>query len=70
MTVSFTLRCAVILIWLQNDCGVLRVRVCMQVILHPKWGGNVYPASLFAKAPADKLQAAIDAVNNSPENAR
>ncbi len=32
----------------------------MQIILHPKWGSNVYPASLFAKAPAAVVVAAID----------
>jgi hypothetical protein len=34
--------------------------VFVQVILHPKWGSSVYPASLFAKAPLEVLTAAID----------
>lgn len=32
---------------------------CCKVILHPKWGSSVYPATLFARAPADALKAAI-----------
>jgi len=31
----------------------------VQVLLHPEWGTSVYPASLFAKAPPETLQAAI-----------
>ncbi len=30
-----------------------------QVVLHPRWGSSVYPASLFAKAPLDAVQHAI-----------
>ena len=33
---------------------------CLQIILHPKWGSNVYPASLFAKAPLAAVVAAIE----------
>ena len=33
-----------------------------QVILHPKWGSAVYPATLFAKAPMDKLVTAVKEV--------
>lgn len=33
----------------------------MQIILHPRWGSSVYPASLFAKAPLEAVQQAIDA---------
>ena len=32
---------------------------CPQIILHPKWGSSVYPASLFAKAPLPAVQQAI-----------
>jgi hypothetical protein len=32
---------------------------CCKVILHPKWGSSVYPATLFARAPVGALQAAI-----------
>jgi Methylmalonic aciduria and homocystinuria type D protein len=28
---------------------------CCKVILHPKWGASMYPASLFAKAPVEVL---------------
>lgn len=35
----------------------------LQVVLHPKWGSSVYPASLFAKAPLIALQQAIMAAN-------
>ncbi|GBG66435.1 hypothetical protein CBR_g61478 [Chara braunii] len=28
---------------------------CCKVILHPKWGSSVYPASMFAKAPLEVL---------------
>lgn len=31
-----------------------------QIILHPKWGSSVYPASIFAKAPLAAVTAAID----------
>lgn len=31
----------------------------MQVVLHPRWGSAVYPASLFAKAPLEAVQQAI-----------
>lgn len=31
----------------------------MQIILHPRWGSSVYPASMFTKAPAEAVQAAI-----------
>ncbi|EFN59706.1 hypothetical protein CHLNCDRAFT_133264 [Chlorella variabilis] len=33
---------------------------CCKIILHPKWGSNVYPASLFAKAPLAAVVAAIE----------
>lgn len=32
---------------------------CCKVVLHPKWGTAVYPATLFARAPADAVAAAI-----------
>ncbi|KIY94315.1 hypothetical protein MNEG_13646 [Monoraphidium neglectum] len=32
---------------------------CCKVVLHPKWGTSVYPATLFARAPFEALQAAI-----------
>lgn len=32
---------------------------CCKVLLHPRWGSSVYPASLFTDAPAQELQAAI-----------
>lgn len=32
---------------------------CCKIILHPKWGSSVYPASFFTKAPLDELENAI-----------
>ncbi|CEF97318.1 Methylmalonic aciduria and homocystinuria type D protein [Ostreococcus tauri] len=32
---------------------------CCKVVLHPKWGSAVYPASLFAKCSKDELAEAI-----------
>ena len=32
---------------------------CCSVLLHPRWGSSVYPASFFAKAPLDKVEHAI-----------
>lgn len=31
----------------------------VQVVLHPRWGSAVYPASLFARAPLEAVQRAI-----------
>lgn len=31
----------------------------MQIILHPRWGSSVYPATLFARAPEEMLLEAI-----------
>lgn len=31
----------------------------MQIILHPKWGSSVYPASIFAKAPLEAVTEAL-----------
>ena len=32
---------------------------CCKVVLHPKWGTSIYPASVFTKAPKEELAAAI-----------
>ncbi|GAB4816225.1 hypothetical protein N2152v2_003271 [Parachlorella kessleri] len=32
---------------------------CCKVVLHPRWGSSVYPASLFAKAPLEAVQQAV-----------
>lgn len=32
---------------------------CCKVVLHPKWGTSVYPATLFARAPREAVEAAI-----------
>jgi hypothetical protein len=32
---------------------------CCKVVLHPKWGTSAYPATLFARAPAEAVKAAI-----------
>jgi hypothetical protein len=29
-----------------------------RIVSHPRWGTAVYPASLFARAPADRVEAA------------
>ncbi len=35
----------------------------LQIVLHPKWGSSVYPATMFARVPADRLMAAIREVD-------
>lgn len=37
---------------------------CCKVILHPKWGSSVYPATFFAKAP---LESVLDAIKKVDE---
>lgn len=32
---------------------------CCKVVLHPKWGTSVYPATLFARAPAEAVDEAV-----------
>lgn len=32
---------------------------CCKILLHPKWGSAVYPASLFVKAPLKRVKEAI-----------
>ncbi len=32
---------------------------CCKVVLHPRWGAAVYPATLFARAPAEAVVAAV-----------
>eukprot|EP00887_Chlorella_sp_A99_P003154 scaffold9.g3154.t1 len=34
---------------------------CCKVVLHPRWGSAVYPATLFAKAPAAEVAATLAA---------
>jgi hypothetical protein len=34
----------------------------LQIVLHPRWGSAVYPATLFTKAP---LQELLDAVKEA-----
>jgi len=36
---------------------------CCKVVLHPKWGSHVYPASLFTDAPLEKLLQAVKALD-------
>lgn len=38
---------------------------CCKIILHPKWGSSVYPASMFVKAPIDVVQDVIVRVESS-----
>lgn len=33
---------------------------CCKIVLHPRWGSSVYPASIFAKAPVEDVQEAIN----------
>lgn len=32
---------------------------CCKIILHPRWGSSVYPATMFAKGPLEILKNAI-----------
>ena len=32
---------------------------CCKIVMHPKWGSSVYPASLFAIAPEDEVRDAL-----------
>ena len=32
---------------------------CCKILLHPKWGSAVYPASMFTNAPADVIEEII-----------
>lgn len=52
---------------LANQCHLPTKATCHppprhrpQIILHPKWGSSVYPASMFAKAPLEAVQQAIN----------
>lgn len=38
---------------------------CCKVVLHPRWGSAVYPATLFARAPLPALQAAVAAAERA-----
>lgn len=38
---------------------------CCSVLLHPRWGSSVYPASFFAMAPVDKVEHAIASCRKS-----
>ena len=40
---------------------------CCKIILHPKWGASVYPASLFSNAPDRVLRAALDAARDQAD---
>ena len=42
---------------------------CCKVILHPRWGSAVYPSSIFAKAPAEAVQQAVQATEEALANA-
>ena len=33
---------------------------CCKIVLHPRWGSSVYPATLFARAPVEAVAAAIE----------
>ncbi len=34
-----------------------------QILLHPRWGSSIYPASMFVKAPVAEIQAALAAAS-------
>jgi len=34
---------------------------CCKIVLHPRWGSSVYPATLFTAAPPEALAAAVAA---------
>lgn len=36
---------------------------CCKILLHPKWGSSVYPATFFTTAPLDELMKAIKKSN-------
>ena len=36
----------------------------MQVLIHPRWGTSVYPATLFTKAPINVLRKVIEEVES------
>lgn len=36
--------------------------MCFQVLIHPRWGTSVYPATLFTKAPVTVLKKIIEEV--------
>ena len=50
--------------WQQQQlyCVCLRAAAGTQIVLHPRWGSAVYPATLFAKAPLQLLLEAIKEV--------
>lgn len=35
----------------------------LQILLHPRWGSSIYPASMFVKAPPEDIRAAIAAAS-------
>jgi hypothetical protein len=41
---------------------LLSVHLLLQIVLHPRWGSAVYPATLFTKAP---LQPLLDAIKET-----
>eukprot|EP00245_Coleochaete_scutata_P002668 TRINITY_DN13625_c0_g1_i2.p1 TRINITY_DN13625_c0_g1~~TRINITY_DN13625_c0_g1_i2.p1 ORF type:complete len:181 (+),score=38.00 TRINITY_DN13625_c0_g1_i2:110-652(+) len=41
---------------------------CCKVVLHPRWGSSVYPATMFTKAPLDALLETIAAVDDGKED--
>jgi len=36
----------------------------LQVLIHPRWGTSVYPATLFTKAPVNVLKKVIEEVES------
>ena len=47
-------------------CAFMRKRSAkrMQVLIHPRWGTSVYPATLFTKAPINVLKKVIEEVES------
>lgn len=40
---------------------------CCKIVLHPKWGTSVYPASMFAKAP---IEVVVEAIEKAEEHCK
>jgi hypothetical protein len=38
---------------------------CCKILLHPRWGSYIYPASIFAKAPLETIQLALSVASDA-----
>jgi hypothetical protein len=48
--------------WSPANC--LRTTL-LQILLHPRWGSYIYPASIFAKAPLETIQLALSVASDA-----